>query len=172
MFLAPMLAKVGVAVGASGAGAAASGLQVVGTALSAVSGLASANYQASVAKANAKIAEQNAARAQQEAAVAAQEQDWQAAAEIGQMVASMGASGLLIDSPSNLAKQRSARQLAAKDRGYTIYRGATEGANYSQQAATFRADAGAARTAGILGVGSSLISGATKINSIKASTIF
>jgi len=138
--------------------------------VSALSAVTSALYQAKVASNNAIIAENNAKRATQEAAIAAQDQDFAARGEIGDIIAQASASGLTLDTGSQGLKRRAALGLAARDRGYTIYRGATEAAAYRQQAADFTSSASAFGTealfgavGGALDVGTSLVSNATKV---------
>jgi len=168
-FLAPAFTAIG---------GASSALSVASSVVGAFSAVASAMYQSKVASNNAIIANNNANRAVQEAAVAAQEQDFAARGEIGDIISQAGASGLTLDTGTQGLRRRSASELAARDRGYTIYRGATEAAAYRQQGADFKAEASAAKSkaffglaGGAIDVGSSLVSGATKVNNATARRI-
>lgn len=151
---------------------------IAGTAVSGFAAFSQAQYQSRVAANNAAVAEQNAVRARQEAAIHAQDQDLQASMEIGQMLAAQGASGLSLGVGSMGLRRKSAEELAAKDRGYTIYAGETKAAAYGQQAEDFRAESSAASSAGkfgllgtAIGFGDSLISRATKVNAKTARRI-
>lgn len=153
-------------------------LPIISAIVGTVSTVSSAMFQAQVAKNNAVVAENNANRSVQEAAVAAQEGDQAANADLGQMLAQAGASGLTLNTGSMGLKYKSASELAARDRGYTIYKGASEAAGYRQQANDFRTEAGGARSSamfglvgGALDVGGSLISRKTKVNNDTARKI-
>jgi hypothetical protein len=152
------------------------------TAMSSISGIVSTvgavaggMYKAKVASNNAKVATNNANAAVARAAVEAQEGDMEASADLGQLMAAASASGLVADSGSKALVRKSATELAAKDRGYRIYAGATEAAGYKQQAEDFRAEAKGARfgaimdgIGGAMDFGSNLISDASPVNPDKA----
>jgi hypothetical protein len=161
--------------------ASMSAATAVTTASAVVGGIAaisSARYQSQVAQNNATIATQNAERTRFETQVANQEQDQAAKADIGQLLASGGASGLALGVGSMGLRRKSAEQLAARDRAYTDYAGATRAAGFEQQSNDFTASASAARSEGIFGalgagldIGGSLISGASTVNPATASRI-
>jgi hypothetical protein len=161
--------------------ASMSAATAVTTASAVVGGIAaisSARYQSQVAQNNATIATQNAERTRFETQVANQEQDQAAKADIGQLLASGGASGLALGVGSMGLRRKSAEQLAARDRAYTDYAGATRAAGFEQQANDFTASASAARSEGVFGalgagldIGGSLISGASTVNPATASRI-
>lgn len=150
-------------------------LAVAGTVYSTMASYQQGMYQSKVAANNAQVAEENAKRARQEAAVKAQEQDFNAQAEMGALLANLGASGLNLGTGSAALRRKSQQELAARDRGYTIYEGDTAAAAYQQQAQDFRTEAAGNRMAarnslvsGIFDIGGSLISGASKVNMTKA----
>lgn len=161
------------------------GAQGVATALSVASGVIEAvgqysagMYQAKVAANNARIADENAKRAIHTANVQAQNQDFDALVAMGGLLAELGASGLQVGTGSAALRRKSQSELAARDRGYTIHEGQMQASNYRQQAQDFRTEAaGAKRGAmysllgGGLEVGSSLITGASKVNQAKAKRI-
>lgn len=153
-------------------------LPIISAVVTAASTVMGAMYQGQVAKNNAIIAENNAGRAIQEASVAAQEGDQAAAADIGQMISQAGASGLTLNTGSQGLKRKSASELAARDRGYTVYKGATEAAGYRQQAEDFRSEASAAKSSAIFGligggldIGTSLVNRKTTVNNNTARRI-
>jgi hypothetical protein len=171
----PFLAGAGGAV----AGAGATTLTALGTAasvatgvLGTISSINEARFTEEQAAANATILEENAEKATQEAALRAQRQDFDASQELGALIAQQSASGL--SGGSYALQRKTLRELAARDRGTIIFEGDAEARRLQQQAADQRTRASSARSAsrfagisGVLGVGSSLISGATKINELK-----
>jgi hypothetical protein len=120
--------------------------------------VAAGRYQAGVANNNAKIAENNEAKATNEAAIAAQIQDQEATQDIGSILSEQGASGLDVGVGSGALRRKSASELAARDRGFTIFKGQSESDAYKQQAEGFRSDAKVAKRSGILEAGTSLLS--------------
>lgn len=164
-----LFAKMGIT-----AAAASTASAVIGG----ISTLASSMFQARVAKNNAAIAESNAQRAIQEASVKAQDQDIAARAEMGQMLASAGASGLSMGTGSLALQRKATEELAARDRGYTTYAGEAEAAGYKQQAQDFRTEAAGARMSGLFGlvssgldIAGSMISSASTVNAATARSI-
>ena len=141
---------------AAGLGATST-LGMVSAGLGVFSSLAAGSYQAQVAKRNSEIALQNAARATASAAASAQMQDQEALVEMGALAAAGGASGLSLGVGSSALRRRSLQELAARDRGLTIYQGETEAAAYRQQAAGYESDAGAAVFGGIMGAAGSAL---------------
>ena len=140
---------------------AAAVFSIVSGVVGAMGAMSAAQYQAQIANNNAMIAQQNAGRSRQEAAVEAQEQDIDAKSQIGAMLAEMGASGLSLGSGSLALRHTGASELAAKDRGYTIYMGETEAINFENQATQFKTEAKAAKSAGAFNALGSLIGGAS-----------
>jgi len=176
MFLAPVIASMSAGLaGATAAIGGASTLATIGSVASAGAGVMSSLYQAKVANANASIAEQNAARTRQEGAVKAQEGDFSARAEMGQLLANAGASGITAGVGSKLLQRKSAAELATRDRSYTRYGAETEAVNFKQQANDLRAGGKSGVFFSLLSgageIGGSMISGAAKVNSQKARTI-
>jgi len=131
-------------------------MSLISAGLGAVTSIMSGNYQAKVANNNATIAEQNATRVRQEAATQAQMQDMEASQEIGAMLAQSSSSGLDVGVGSGALRRKSASELAARDRGFTIYQGQVAGDAYNQEAANFRSEAKGAKLGGFLGAATSL----------------
>lgn len=142
-FLAPLLGAVGGAVGGGG-----SFFSALGSIVSAGAGLASGIYQANVAKANAKVAEQNAQRATAEGNRAAMEQDNLTKAAIGEQVAVQSASGLSLNSKSQMLTRKSARALGRQDSINARQSGDISAYNYRVDAANFKSQAGGAMLSG------------------------
>ena len=174
MFAAPLLA------GAGGAAAAGSTLAAISTGLSVATGIMGtiaavneAKFNAAVAEQNAEIAEENRVRAIQEGQLAAQRADLDASQELGLLIANQAASGL--SGGSHALQRKTMRELAGRDRGTIIYEATAKGARFGQQAQDYRITGKAERMAGkfaavsgVLGVGSSLISGASKYSVYRA----
>ena len=168
-----MVAAIPAALSALGvsATAATTASAVVGG----IAAISAASYKAKVAQNNATIATQNAERTRFETQVANQEQDQAAKADIGQLLASGGASGGV---GSMGLRRKSAEELSARDRAYTTYAGETRAAGFQQQANDFTSSASAARSEGVFGalgagldIGGSLVSGASTVNPATASRI-
>lgn len=163
---------------ATGLTAASTGLAVASGVVGTVAAVGDARYRSQVATNNATIAEANRVRTLEETGIRAQEQDMSARADIGAMLARQGASGLSMGIGSMALRRKSAGELAAKDRSRLVYTGQTEANQFEQQAQDFREESRMAKresrfalVGGALGIGSSLIGGATKINSQKASSL-
>ena len=184
-FAAPLFATLGAAGGAATTTAAATSLaklgtivQAVGAGVGGIATLASANYNAKVAENNAAVEDMNAERAIERAAIIAQEQDVEARGELGALISRAGASGLDARSGSLAGSRRSLQQLAAKDRGLTTHEGQVGADNARQRASDYRSQASLSKSRGTFGflgstleVGSSLITGASRINRIRAKSI-
>lgn len=184
-FVVPALAAVGTMVGASAATAASTGAIVASTALSVgstlVSGIAAFQQnrmQAKLAKQQAEIAQENAKRARFRSQVEQQDQDILARAVLGELASSQAASGLDFASGSFASRRKAAQILARKDSLNIRQGGELEAQNFEQQALDARFEAKQAKRAGTFSLlstafdtGSSLISGASKINKIKAAGI-
>ena len=139
------------------AGATAAGpMALISAGLGAVTSIMAGNFQAKVANNNATIAEQNATRVRQEAATQAQMQDIEASQEIGALLAQSSSSGLDVGVGSGALRRKSAGELAARDRGFTIYQGQVAGDAFKQEAANFRSEAKSAKIGGFLGAATSL----------------
>lgn len=162
-FVAPLIPMAASFLASTGGAAALTGLTAGIGALTAVQ---SGNYQAAVAKNNARIAEDNAARTSEAAQRTSARSDQDYRALLGEQLAAQGASGFDILGRT----QTSARQLTER----TGRRAATditqEGAATSrrslQEAANFRAEGKQAKIQGYLSAGSSLLQGASDMNSL------
>lgn len=130
-----------------------------------------AAYEQKLAQRNALIAEDNA----RTAIIDSQEeqQDWSRSArdQIGQMVAEMGASGVSLDTGTNLLRRQSTQQDVVRDAQRIRQEGNVRADAYRNQKSNFIGEASAAsarkRNAtveGALNIGSTLIGGATSVN--------
>jgi hypothetical protein len=150
---------------------------IAGTLISAIgsvtSGMAAqqqANYQAKVSEMNEKIAKQNAVRAIERSQIEQEDQDRETAAQLGEIVAAQGASGLSLTSRSSALTRKSARMLGRRDALNIRQAGEIEAYNYKTQAVNFEADAQLRRMegkssllAGFVGGIGSLIGGARQV---------
>lgn len=146
------------------------GMGVIGSVVGAASEADAARQAEAVAKRNKEIAEENAQRT----LILAQEEqissDQEAAAMIGEQEAIQAGSGLRLDSGSFIQTRQNARELARVD-ALNIQEAAqiraqayrTEGDSYAAEAESARRAGGNAMLSGFLGVGSSLIGGASKL---------
>lgn len=158
-------------------------LTIIGTAVSGatalfqgIQGMNQARYQAKVAEMNQEIAQENARRAQDRAQLEAQEQDVLSLAMLGEQEAVMGASGL--SGRSFQLVRKAGRELARRDALNIRHAGELEAHGFNTQAMNFEAEAGAQRSqataslvGGVLGAGSSLIGGATKVSRLAAGRV-
>lgn len=158
-------------------------LTIIGTAVSAatsvfqgIQGMNQARYQAKVAEINQEIAQENAKRAQDRAQLEAQEQDALSLAMLGEQEAVMGASGL--GGRSFRLTRKAGRELARKDALNIRHAGELEAYNFNTQAMNFEAEANSQRSqatsslvGGVLGAGSSLVGGATKVSRLRANRV-
>jgi hypothetical protein len=138
------------------------------------------NYQAGVAQFNAQIAQQNAQYEINLGEIQAQQAGLQQGQQMGRIIAGQGASGLDVNSGSakqvqqsqiglNRTAQTSIRSSAAKQ----AYNYEVEGAQFSAQAVADTQAGKNARTAGMLGVTTSLLGAASSVSSewLKSSTL-
>jgi hypothetical protein len=133
-------------------------LPVLAPLFAGVSAMGQANYQAKVAERNAKIAENNANLTAQQAQVDALRQDREFAVLEGQQLAAQSASGLDVLGASQLATRATTRRARAEGATDIRRKGEADTASYFNQAAGYKGEAGAARSAGI----SSMIGGVFK----------
>lgn len=182
-FVAPVLAAVGTMAGATAATAVSTGAVIASTAATVgsalIGGIASfqqAKAQEKMAKHRAEVAQENAKRARFRSQVEQQDQDVLARAVIGDLASSQAASGLDFGSGSFASRRKAARVLARKDALNIRQGGELEAQNFEQQALDASFEARQARSAGRFSLlstafdtGSSLISGASKINRVRAS---
>ena len=162
----------------AGAGGLSTALQVGAVALSTVGGIQQSKFQSQVALNNAAIAEDNARRSVFEAQVEAQETDFAARDELGQLLSQQGASGLSLGSGSFALRRKGLEELAAKDRGFIRTQGEVQATRFRQQASDQRSASAQAKAAGrnalisgAFDIGTSLVSGATRVNTKKARSI-
>lgn len=130
-----------------------------------------ANYQAQVARNNQIIADQNSRYAAAAGEARAQSQSFKNRSIAGDIEAGQGASGIDLGSPTLEDVRSSAAQVGRLDtatimqdaqlqsRGY-----AQQGANYGAQADVYGLQASQARTAGMIGGFSSLLSSASSFS--------
>ena len=152
--------------------AASAGVGVAGAISSSQAQAANARYQSQIARNNAVTATNNAALAGQQAGVRAQADDRATATRLGAQRAAMGADGGQLGSGSALNVQRDTSNQGALAASQDIYQGQLAGYGYETQAGNFTAqsqldtaEASQASTAGMIGAGSSLLSGASQFSS-------
>lgn len=162
-FLGPIGTLVGAAAGA--------GLGAFGAEYTAGAKAKALQYQASVAQMNAAIAQQNAKWATQAGEVKAQESGMQGAARLSQTKAIQGASGLSVNTGSNVDIRASEADLGKFNENTIRSNAAREAYGYRAQAAGDVAQAGldmaAARTtktAGDISAAGSILGGASSVS--------
>lgn len=128
-----------------------------------------ADYQAQVSRNNQIVANQNAQAAIQDGQAKEQQQRIQNAQKLGAIVANQGASGLDVNSGSNLLVQEDQAKVGEMD-ALTVRNNAqreaygflAQGTNYAAQAKLDQAQAGWASQSGLINAGSSIVGGAAK----------
>lgn len=132
-------------------------------------------YRGAIATRQAVLEEQNAAMVRQAGAVAAQDVDFENAAIMAEELATMSSRGFLTSSPSYVRRRNQQAALARRDRLRTVVDANNQAASASNRAAAARAEASQSRAgarnagrAGILNIGSSLISGANLAGELAA----
>jgi hypothetical protein len=155
------LATIGAAAGVLGAGVGAYGAIEQGNATSAAD-----KYNAQIAANNAIIATQSANYAGAAGTAQAEQVGLQSRTKLGSIVANEGASGVDINSKSNLQVQSSARELGElnaitirSNAARTAYGYQVQGANDTAQSNLDTFSAGQAETAGDIGAASSVLGG-------------
>lgn len=149
---------------------AAVGMQAIGSIMGGEAASASAKYQAAVARNNAVIAQQNAAYALQAGERAATKKQLETAGTIGREKAIQGAGNLDVNTGSPADVRGSTASLGELD-ALTIrnnaarqaYGYATQSQSFGSQAALDTAAGSQALTAGYIGAGTSLLSGASSV---------
>jgi hypothetical protein len=166
------------AIGSSGLATAATVASVVASGIGAVSAVQTAKFNEEVALNNAEISEENRKSTIFKGTVDAQDQDLAAAGELGALIATAGASGLNLGAGSKLQSRIAKEELAGQDRGRIIQSAGVQAAAFGQQRADFQTSAAQSNTAGkfailegAVNIGSSAISGASKINKTKAARL-
>jgi hypothetical protein len=129
------------------------------------------DYRAGVAKLNALISRQNATYATQVGEIQAAQSGLEGAQRFGKIRAAQGASGLDVNSGSNKAVQDSQTEITKFDAAAIRSNAARTAYNYENAAVGFSSQAAMdtvagknARTSGIIGIGSSLLSSATSVS--------
>lgn len=160
-------------IGAIGLGSSVlgAGASAAGAATSAAASQSNYLYQAQVAQVNSQLATQNAAFASQAGENKAGVAGAQTRQQIGQTRAAQGASGLAVNSGSNLAVQQS-EDLIGRTNQATIRGNAAQQAysyNVGAYSDTLQGQmdttaAGYAQTAGNIGVASSILGGASSVS--------
>lgn len=130
-----------------------------------------ARYQAAVARNNQIIAQQNAQLAKQQGAVKEQMEREKTAQTLGKQRAALAASGVTLDSGSPLRLQEDTARLGETDALTIRNNAARQAYGFQSQASDYGAQAGVdessaenASTAGMFGVASSLIGGASSVS--------
>lgn len=133
-----------------------------------------AQYQAGIADRNAALAEWNARRSLQRGDVEAQEADFENVALIGTQRAGRGASGVTVNSRSQVATEAATKVLADLDRRRIREGARLEAANFrttgeglTAEAAALRRSGRGALLRGFLEGGASLITGAARVGAVR-----
>lgn len=144
------------------------GVGAIGSLQQAQATAASQRYQAQVATNNQIIMDQNARYATQAGQAKAQTEDFKTAAVIGQEEAAQGASGIDLTTGSPRAVVEGTRQMGrlsalniANNAQLQAYGYKSQATSFSAQSRLDTATAGQAQAAGFLGVGTSLLGGAS-----------
>ena len=170
------LAGMGIsaAIGAAGIASSAAGAatQAVGADYTGRANAAMYNYQAGVARANAILAQQDAVYAEQAGEVNAQEIGLKGRAQVGATRAGIAAGNISLNSPSalNVVKSETAitqeeESVARANAAKTAYGFETTAAMDVAQAGAYDVSARTSRTAGELGVASSILGGVGSVSS-------
>lgn len=151
-------------------GGIGTGVQAIGAVQSAGAQQAQANYQAQVALNNQQIANQYAANAAQVGQANIQQAQLKNRANLGAIEAAQGASGLDVNSGSNVDVRAGAREIGqlntlntAQQAQQQVYGYRVAGVNYAAQAGLEQATAAQAPIAGAFGAGGSLLGGASSL---------
>lgn len=161
-----------VAIGALALSAVGTAVSVVGQMQNAAAQQKVANYQAQVAENNALLAKEQAKQTTAAGEAATMQQQMKTRATVGAIRAAQGASGVDVDTGSNVDVRSSAAELGQLDaltirsnaarQAYGYETGAT---SQQAQAGLDRAAGAQAGTAGLFGAAGSLLSGASSIAS-------
>lgn len=165
-----------IAAGSLVTGLAGAATSAVGAESQAKATAAQATYQAQVAANNQIIANQNAEAAVAQGDVQAQNQSLQNAARVGGIIAAQGASGVDVNSGSNLDVQKSQREVGELDAQTIRYNAAQQARGFEEEAASaggqaglYNAEAAYAPVAGDIGAAGSLLGGASSVGAKYAS---
>jgi hypothetical protein len=176
-----VMTAVSMAASAGGAFMSAKGAatQSQGAQQSALAQAGMYNYQAGVAKVNAQIARQNADYETNVGEVQAQQSGMKTRAQLGEIKAGQGASGLDVNSGSAVAVRESAQELGTYDAsvirsnaakrayGYEVEatQNESQAALFGMSAANATSAAGIAKETGGINVATSLLTGASSVSS-------
>lgn len=161
-----------VAVGSMVVTAVAAGIQAYGVAKKEAAEQQANNYQAGVARINKQIAQQNAEYSRATGEVEAEQSGIKTRQQVGGVVAAKSASGLDVGSGSAADVIESQRDVGIYDQALIRSNAARRAFGYEveatkdeSQAQLFKMGAGNAKTAGDIGVASSILGGAGSVAS-------
>lgn len=143
--------------------AAAPFLALAGTGVEAIGSIESGLYANQVAQNNATIAEQNKAYTLQAGEEAASVQSRKGAAEQGALKTRMGASGVDVNSGSNVDVQVGAREASKLDAETVLNNAELAAYGYTTQAANFRAQGAQDLASGIWDAAGGLLGSASSL---------
>ena len=161
-------------LGSIGLGTTAAGgvVGAIGSLLSGEAGSSMYKYQAGVAKINQQIAKQNADWDRKAGEVEAQEAGMKTRAEVGQTKAVQGASGLDVNSGTNVAVRQSETEIGQQNEAIIRSNAAKRAYGFEVEAVQHEAQsnidvmgAQQAKTAGQIGAVSSILGGASSVSS-------
>lgn len=144
-----LFSSIGGIAGVTGAGAASAGAGILSSVVTGIAGISAANYQASIATRAAKIHEENAQRIVAAGQKEAKMQDEAAAAQIADDIASQGASGFALSSPSFVRRRAKMQVLAGQDRENIIEDSRVQAASEREAGYSARVEASQARSSAL-----------------------
>jgi len=168
-----LLIGVGAPAATAGAAAGATAISLAGTAISTVAAISASRYQAAVLRRNAAIELMNAQRIRDAGRVQAQDADFEAAAEMGQLIAQQAASGFAVSSQSYIRRRQKNRIRASVNRLRIVDDAEMQARSAEERARGYRAEARAkgaeaffSLLSGGVGFGQDLIGGANLASNI------
>lgn len=151
-------------------------IMMAGTAVSAYGEYQAAKYQSAIVEHNANLMQENMERENFAASQDMMDRDLAARAEMAEVIANMGASGLSADSGSMLLRRRSLSELADRDRQRLGEKKDTQNQNYRDQIGSARVEAKQMRSAAKtnllmtpIKMATSYLSGASMVNQYNTS---
>lgn len=114
---------------------------VAGSLVSGAASASSASYQARIAEMNSQIAAQNAERERERAALEAQKSDMEAKQLLGDQKALQGASGISMDSRSQMLTRKGSQRVARLDALNIAVEGEGNARNLENQSEMYKASA-------------------------------
>jgi hypothetical protein len=151
-------------------------IMMAGSAMQGIGQMQQMSYQSAVAENNAKIAQHNTETEKFAADQDMMDRDIQAGAQIGELISSMGASGLSGNTGSMLLRRNSLSDMAARDRerlaqkrDVNVENGLREVESYRSEAKSLKSAKSMVGLSTILNMGTSYLSGSKMVRDYKTS---